>query len=170
MNLDTITFEEIIALNEKHLRLQVILPLLRELGAENIMDLHGVNELGIDIYCEWRDVFNVKRGFAIQIKAGDVTCKGRPDKSPDVIEICRQIEMTKAKEIILTDRVSKVTVDGYYVFISGKINDTARDYILSQKAIYSYLAFLDGDFLFRTIKNRSVLKARAFGMVPPQVI
>lgn len=60
ITIHTINIDKLKALTEKELRKLVMLPLLDYIGVQNVMDLHGSNEKGIDVYFEVYDAFGHK--------------------------------------------------------------------------------------------------------------
>lgn len=150
-------------LSEDDFRQSVIFPLIKELGGEHVLDLHGHNEQGIDIYFEWSDVFSHIRRFGIQLKKGDLICTSQPNANRNIRTICNQIQMGFSKKLIFADShngKTEYTIDGYYVMISGKMNDTASMYIYEQRKVFPYIHILEGEEVLRIIKFRNDRKMK----------
>ena len=163
MDLNKINSNKLKSLKENDLRKKVIIPLLNEIiGSECVIDMHGRNEEGIDVYFEANDIFGHRRRFGIQIKKGDIVCKNCPNPK-SIMTILYQIESAFSKEIILVDsehgKIS-VNIDGYYIFISGKTNEPAANRIYQKRKAYPFVHIIDGDELLKIIKNRDSLKKR----------
>jgi hypothetical protein len=163
INLDSLTVDQLKELPENEVRRHIVIPLLKEIGAENVIDMHGRSEKGIDVYFEWRDVFYHRRRFGIQIKKGDVAYGCPPNRNTNILEICNQIEEGFSKETIMFDsehgKIS-VTIDGYYVLVSGRITQDAKDYIYEKRKKYPYIHIIDGHGIIKVLKNKIELKKR----------
>ena len=74
-------WERLTALSEDELRLEVIIPMLeRTPGLEQVTDVHGVNERGLDVI--FFTVDHIRRTcYAIQLKRGDISGGGSRDKT-----------------------------------------------------------------------------------------
>jgi hypothetical protein len=55
VNLDTITKKRLVSLKEIKLHVEVIFPLLEDMGFRGITYCHGMNECGIDFHFEIHD-------------------------------------------------------------------------------------------------------------------
>lgn len=159
IDLDKINLVKLRRYNEDTLREKVIVPLLQDLGVDNIKDMHRDKryEGGIDIYFDILDVFGHRRRFGIQVKDEDLVCRSRPDKNKNIETICTQIRLGFGKNITLpTSDPGKISVhiDGYYVITSGNVNQVASNYIYQQREAYPYLHIIDGELLFKIIQQR----------------
>lgn len=72
IDLDNITRQQLVLLDEGKLRLEVIIPVLEYIGFRNIVHCHGANECGIDIFFETSDFFGRCKYFGISAKKGDI--------------------------------------------------------------------------------------------------
>lgn len=154
--------------NENMLRKKILIPLLQEIGAENVQDLHGSNEWGIDIYFEHFDIFSHRRRFGVQAKTLDINFTSTPDKDRNILVICNQIEMAFSKSIPLPNSKSgkiEVSIDGYYVITTKKVIQTAAEFILKKRSKYPYLNIIDGNELQRILENRKILQKK-YVLVP----
>ena len=160
VNLDSLTSKKLQSYSENTLRTQIIIPFLYDMRASRVEDQQGSNEQGIDVYFETRDIFGHTRGFGIQIKKGDLICKHRDKPNRNIMEICLQIKSGFGKEFLLsTSSAGKfpVQIDGYYIIISGKINDPAKFHIHQQRHSYPYLHVIDGSELIQIIGRRDII-------------
>ncbi len=165
INLNSLSINQLRQSGEPELRKSIIIPLLKQIGAENVIDLHGSNEQGIDVYFEWLDIFSHRRRFGIQIKKGDLVCGSRPDKNRNILTICNQIKMGFLKEVPLSDSRSGrvgVHIDGYYIIISGRANQNAINYIDRERKSFPSIHIIEGEELIRIIKNRKLLNKQGF--------
>ena len=162
ITIETINIDRLKGLAEDELRKSILLPLLNYIGAQNVTDMHGSNEKGIDVYFENYDAFGHKRRFGIQLKSKDIICTSTPNKASIVI-IVNQIKMAFPRRIKFgtSDKGSDgVHIDGFYVITSGKVNKEAADWIFENRNTYSYIQIIDGGELMEIIKNRDDLKKR----------
>lgn len=163
IDLDKINIRKLRRYNEDILRKHVIIPLLEELGADHIKDMHKnkENEQGIDVYFDALDIFGHQRRFGVQIKRINLVCQSRPDKNKNIETICTQLRLAFGKEITLsTSEAGKITVhiDGYYVITSGIITQMANNYIYQQRKTYPYVHIIDGELLLKIIRQRKEIK------------
>lgn len=168
IDLNPLSINQLRHFSETRLRKSIIIPLLKGIGAESVTDLHGSNEQGIDVYFEWFDIFSHRRRFGIQIKKGDLVYRSRPDTNKNILTICNQIKMAFSKEIILSyskDGKISVHIDGYYVVISGRANQHAKDYIYQERKAFPYIHIIDGDELIRVINNMKVISRKGIGAI-----
>jgi len=156
INLDNLNLKKLQKLKENPLRKEVIIPLLSDLGALNIRDLHGTNEFGIDVYYEVPDIFGEKRRFGIQITAIDLKCGKKPNKN--ILEILAQIKMAFNRPIPIFPEKIEVTIDGFYVITSKDIYENAGKFIVATRTQYPYLHLIDGKQLIQIIQKRKYLK------------
>lgn len=157
-----ITKESLGKLSENDFRKKVIIPLLKTIGAENVIDMHGRTEEGIDIYFEYPDVFEHKKRFGIQVKKGNLRYESRKRRG-NVLTIVNQIKMGFSKEIKCINPEmgkSSFTIDGFYVIISGDTSSEAVDYILRERKSYPYIHIIDGNDLVKIINNKEILAER----------
>lgn len=160
--LESLTYEILVSLTETKLRKEIIIPLLEEIGAERVIDMHGSDEEGIDVYFEYCDIFEHKKRFGIQIKKGNLKYESKTSKK-NVLTIVNQIQMGFSKEIRFIDsEIGKASfmIDGYYVIISGEATAPAKEIILRERRLYPYIHIIEGDGLIRLVQNREILKQR----------
>lgn len=170
IDMDCLTAEQLGRLPEDSLRRDIIIPLLEEIGAENVIDMHGRNEQGIDVYFEWPDVFGHKRKFGIQVKTRKLGFRSRPDRDANIQEIMNQIKMAFGKTVVLPDSMHgkiDANIDGFYIVTSNEISQQARNYIYEERKAFPYVHIIDGDLFVRILKERKLLKERAINMRAP---
>jgi len=163
INLDSLTTNQLIQLEEDDLREKVIIPLLKEIGADRVQDMHGDKEKGIDVYFEWWDVFDHRRRFGMQVKATPLVCTSRPDKNRNILTITNQIQRAFSNVIPLFDSMHgkiHVHIDGFYIVTSKTVTKEAIDYILEERKTYPYIHIIHGDLLMDVIKDIPRLKKR----------
>jgi hypothetical protein len=162
VTINTINIDKLKMLDEDVLRKSILLPLLAHIEVQNIIDMHGSSEKGIDIYFETCDAFGHRRRFGVQIKNKDIVCTSQPNKV-SIITIINQIKMTFSRRIKFgtSDKGNDgVHIDGFYVITSGKVIKEAADWIFENRNTYSYIQIVDGGELMEIIKNKDELKRR----------
>ncbi|MBN3033390.1 MAG: hypothetical protein JW873_04775 [Candidatus Saganbacteria bacterium] len=162
INLDTINIDILKSIkNEDLLRQKIIIPLLNYIFAEDVKDMHGSAEMGIDVWFENPDIFRHRKRFGVQVKCVDLVCKGKPDKNSNIITIQNQIKMAFSHSFNFgtSSKGSEgVHLDGFYIVTSGKVNKSAAEYIYSNKKEFSYIKIIDAEELMGIISNRETIK------------
>lgn len=117
------------ALLEDDLRIKILIPLLKAMGAHSVVDMHGRNEKGKDLYFSYKDLFKRDRHCCVFIKAGDITKSGSNDirSFKGAIEEALDIPLSSPK-----DFTSIVFIEEFYFICNGKINRDANDYLASE--------------------------------------
>lgn len=162
VTINTINIDKLKTLNEDALRKSILLPLFAYIEVQNIIDMHGSSEKGIDIYFETCDAFGHRRRFGVQIKNKDIVCTSQPNKV-SVITIINQIKMAFSRRIKFgtSDKGNDgVHIDGFYIITSGKVSKEAADWIFENRNTYSYIQIVDGSELMEIIKNKDELKRK----------
>lgn len=143
--------------NELRNRLKLTLNALCD-ESERVTDYCGPVEYGLDLVSVKKDIFRKLRCYGIQIKNGNISCKGKPNQK--IKEIIGQLAIAFGKEINV-DGVS-YRLDGFYVIAYGEINTFAMDYINSASKGIRNLHFIDGrslnEFLSKYGPRADVLK------------
>ena len=67
-------------MDEATLRAQVLIPLLQEMGYQDVKEYHGTGELGKDIVCWKADAFGGRQNLVVVAKATRMTGKAKVDK------------------------------------------------------------------------------------------
>lgn len=154
ISLNKITEKELELLSEDVLRKEVVIPLLKRIGCFNVVDLHGTNECGLDVFFEKKDVFKRNKYYGIQCKKGYI--KRTTSNSPNsIITICNQIDLAFTKQFRNSEN-NKVYINGFYLVVSGQINELAKEYISITSKKFPYLDFIDGQFLISMLNDHSI--------------
>jgi hypothetical protein len=128
---------------EEEFTICTVIPLLRDLGFEDVQYTHGVREYGKDVFFKRRTEFGTDEYWAAQVKFGDIS----GNSTRDIDNIIRQIDdafgipieniYTKRK-----DEISKVAV-----IISGVFKNNAKEKIIHKihsPAKRGNVEFIDG--------------------------
>ena len=173
VDLDNINIDKLRKLNEEQLRKNIIIPLLNYIEVQNVVDMHGSREEGIDIYFETFDIFGDKLRWGVQVKTVNLILGSRPSKG-NLLTILNQIKMAFSKKIRVntSDRSGEVYIDGFYIITSGRITDLAIKYINDNRNQYPNIHLIDGCRLMEIIKNKDSLKQRKveFPIGSPKVL
>ncbi len=121
-------------MTEKEYTDQVLIPLLRHMGFQEVTNNHGVKEFGKDILFVEYDRFLLRKYYAAQIKVGDIS-GGNSSQLGDIIE-----HTAHAFEINFEDLITKqeVAISDYYVIISGRFTGNAKDILLRDNRLKPY--------------------------------
>src|SRR3989338_6163261 len=160
VTINTINIDKLKTLNEGVLRRSILLPLLAYIEVQNVIDMHGSHEKGIDIYFETCDGFGHRRRFAVQVKNRDIVCTGRSGGT-SVVTIVNQIKLAFSHRIKFgtSDKGNDgVHIDGFYIITSGKVSPEAAEWIYENRNTYGYIQIIDGGEFMEVIKNRDELK------------
>jgi len=114
---------------EDDLRIKILIPLLKAMGAHPVVDMHGRNEKGKDLYFSYKDIFKKDRHCCVFIKAGDITKSGGNDIRSFKGAIEEALDIPLSSPI---DFSSKVFIEEFYFICNGKINRDANDYLASE--------------------------------------
>lgn len=161
IDLDKINIDRLAVLDENTLRKQVIIPLLKYIDVQNVTDMHGVDEEGIDIYFETLDIFGIRLRWGIQVKNEDLVYAAE-SSNRNLVTILNQIQMAFSKRIrVMTpERSGPSYIDGFYIVTSGKLTGGAMDHIQDNRNKYHNIHIIDGNMLLDIIRNRDSLKRR----------
>jgi hypothetical protein len=129
--------------NEEEFTICTVIPLLRDLGFEDVQYTHGVREYGKDVFFKRRTEFGTDEYWAAQVKFGDVS----GNSTGDIDDIVRQIEdaFGMPMENIYTKR--KEEISKVAVIISGIFKNNAKEKILYKihsPAKKGNVEFIDG--------------------------
>lgn len=141
---------KITRLSEDSLRKDVIIPMLKALGAYGTEDFHGSSEKGKDVYFAYKDIFGEYKHCCFFIKVGDIKKSGKNDIRKMKVHIEEAIQREFINPI---DNKNPIYIEEFYFICSGKINQEARDYItdlLRQRQMPSFRIF-DIDKLIEAI-------------------
>jgi len=121
-------------MTEKEYTDQVIIPLLRHMGFEEVTYNHGVREFGKDIIFVDYDRFLLRKYYAAQVKMGDIS-GGNSGQLGDIID-----QTLHAFEINFEDLITKqeAAISDYYIITSGRFTGNAKDILLQHKRLKAY--------------------------------
>jgi len=146
---------------EDDLRINVIIPLMKALGAIKVEDRHGYQEKGIDVYFSYKNIFNKNKHCGIILKKGDI----KKSYGNDMRNITNQIE--EALRFRLKNPLeftSDIRISEIYIINNGKINNPAREVIKTffDTNIFTNFSIYDADILKNIIhevltKNRKYI-------------
>ena len=139
--------------NEEKFCIDVIIPILEDLGYKDIKFTHGTHEYGIDIIFSNVNNFGLLEWNAIVAKFGDVKLKEGTDINKKVEEISRQIYQSKTmKHSDLNYDELKIT--RIVVVTNGSINYNAKKALESlNPLIKGNIFFIDKDLLLNLASN-----------------
>ncbi|MFW9972426.1 MAG: hypothetical protein ACFFDF_19735 [Candidatus Odinarchaeota archaeon] len=132
---------------EQDFRKKVLLPILKDLGYENIQEIHGQHEYGVDILFSNQNRFNLMEWNAIIAKIGDINLEVGTELSQNLKKIFTQIYQAKSMNH-LEKNYGNVKINRVFIATNGKINYYAKN-VLSQKdpVIEGNIFFIDYDVL-----------------------
>jgi hypothetical protein len=126
--------------DEKKFCLELLLPLLRNMGFVDIEYNHGKREFGKDVTFSEIDKFGVRRNYGVQVKAGDLS----GEAGAEIDKIIAQIDDAFKMAYINTTNREKRYISDLIVAISGRFTDNAKDKIM-EKVDRRNLYFIDVD-------------------------
>ena len=113
---------------------QVVMPLLRQMGFQEVTYNHGVNEFGKDVLFVEYDRFLMRKYYAAQVKLGDIS-GGNSSQIGDIIS-----HTVRAFEIDFNDLITKqkVAISEFYIMISGRFTGNAKEILLQDSRFKPY--------------------------------
>lgn len=140
--------------NEKELRREVLIPILRDLGYDNVKETHGTREFGKDIVFTIRDKFGLPEWNVMVVKNQDI--HGDTSKPNNfALNVLSELKLCKAmpyKDLNYGEKhFAKV-----YLVINGKFRDNAIDIISKNLKDYNLngcLYFMDREFLLNLCRE-----------------
>ena len=132
--------------NENQIRKDITKALKRELGEEEVKNIHGSHEYGIDIIFYHKDVFGTKRKYGIQVKFGDI-------KAREAITLLGQLTIAFGHKYWKDD----TQLDGVYIITNGEFIGGADEYIRSASIGFRNIFTIDGNglkpFIFGSLQQ-----------------
>jgi len=118
--------KKIARLSENSLRRNILIPMLKAMGAYNTEDFHGSSEKGKDVYFSYKNIFERYKHCCFFIKVGNVKKSGRNDirKMQKAIEEAIQRDFPSP-----IDNKTPIHIEEFYFVCSGKINKEAREWL-----------------------------------------
>lgn len=119
-------------LSEEQFRQDVLIPLLKRMGYQNVRERHGSKEYGKDItFCERSELGTTY--YAVVVKAGDISGAASKRTNAEIVStVINQVKMCFDMPLDdITDEMAKDrTIDVVIVWCSGNISGNARDQII----------------------------------------
>lgn len=146
-------------MNEDQLCREIIIPLLRQMGFQDVTYTHGGSgEQGKDIVCWKQDELGVRKNFAVVAKAVPITGKAKIAKGT-AGEVSMQIQQSFGKEY--PDPVSgrSQSVNECWVVTNQTISKEAEEAILSSlgtTTLARNVTFIDGEKLWGLIEKHLI--------------
>lgn len=134
--------EHLLSLSEDEFRDQLLRPLLLKLGLEDGRDYCGRDEYGKDCLFVSRDAMGINV-YTIQTKKGNINMSRKATEN--LLEAAAQIRMMLEVEIPLIEQKRKVLPNKVFLYVSGKINERAREEIVDRLQRDPRIEFRDSD-------------------------
>lgn len=139
------------SLSEDDFRDQVIRPFFLRTGFTDGRDLCGPGEHGKDAIFIEQDRLGFMQVLAVQTKKGNMNLAGKAHSN--IVEAVTQLKTAISTTVVLLKDRKKVTPNRAILCASGKINDAARDHILTQVGNPN-IQFLDVEDLIPVIDEK----------------
>jgi len=132
---------------EKDFRNIILVPILKDLGYDNIQDIHGQHEYGVDILFSNQNRFNLMEWNAIIAKIGNIDFEKGTELSQNLKKILTQVYQAKSMNH-LEKNYGAVKINRVFIATNGKINYHAKN-VLAQKdpLIEGNIFFIDYDVI-----------------------
>lgn len=135
-------------LSEDHFRDTVVRPLFLRLGFRDGRDLCGPTEAGKDTIFAERDKLGIEAIVAVQTKKGNLNLAS--SHSQNVVIAATQLKTALETPVAILGSRRAIKPSKVYLCASGRINDAAKTYILTEVANPN-VTFLDADELIPRI-------------------
>lgn len=132
----------LLKLSEDDFRDKVVRPLFLRLKLKDGRDLCGPTEKGKDVIFIQETAWHVDEVIAIQTKKGSLNLSKK--LSTNIIEAITQLKTALETRINFIDKKERKLPAKVFLCLSGKINDAAREHIISEVKD-SRLLFMDSD-------------------------
>ncbi|MCW4048109.1 MAG: restriction endonuclease [Candidatus Bathyarchaeota archaeon] len=126
--------------DEKKFTLEVVLPLLRKMDFVDVKYNHGTREYGKDVTFSENNKFVIRKNYAIQLKAGNIS--GKAGGEIDII--IGQIDDAFSMPYYDTSSRESRYISELLIIISGRFTDNAKEKII-EKVRQRNVSFLDID-------------------------
>ena len=141
------------SLNESQLRSTILLPLLKRMGLEDVLEYHGGGaEKGKDIVCRYKDPLGELHYVGIVVKSTDI--HGAVGKKGSASEVLFQAEQTLSEPFSDVYSLDNVGIRECWIVTSGIIKNTAIESIrgkLGKSNLDKLTRFIDQDKLITLI-------------------
>lgn len=128
-----------VLLEEKKFTNQLLLPLLRAMGLNDVHYNHGKREFGKDLTFSDVDKFGVRRNYGVQVKAGNLS--GEAQSTFD--KIIGQIDDAFDTPYVEVTSREQRYISTLVIAISGRFTDNAKDKIMAKVGRRRTVYFLD---------------------------
>jgi len=169
------TREQIEAMNERELREQVLVPLLKAMGFQGVHIQHGSSELGKDIVCWKSDQWRGRLNYAVVVKAEDI--RGAVTGTGSAAAILTQVEQCFNEPYADPQTGQERCVEQCWVATSRRIMRTAMNSIkgkLAKSNLDKLVLWINGDSLWEYVDqylNLEPAGERIFESIPlPQTL
>ena len=144
---------------------KVVMPLLRRMGFIDVRNNHGINEFGKDILFSKYDEFGIKKHYAAQLKAKNISGKNAKDMDDIIAHIGRAYNIPHLD--LITGE--SVFIDEFYVITSKEFIGNAITMIREDERIRkqkNYLHFFDGEKIHELDNNNyKIIKERIEALI-----
>ncbi len=126
--MENAVWNRLASLSEQELRTQVVIPILeRTPGLDQITDVHGINERGLDVI--FFTVDHIRRTcYGLQLKRGDISGGGSQNRT--VKQIIDQLDLAGGfRHPVAVHPSGEYHVERFVVATNGRISGTAREEI-----------------------------------------
>lgn len=136
---------------ERDFRKEILIPILKYLGYDNIQDIHGPHEYGVDILFSNLNQFGLMEWNGIVAKIDDINLEVGTELSQNLKKIFIQIYQAKSMNH-LEKNYGNVKINRVFIATNGKINFHAKN-ALSQKdpLIEGNIFFIDYDVILNLL-------------------
>lgn len=131
-------------LSEEQLRNVVLIPLLTQMGFEDVIEYHGAVEKGKDLICRFPDMLGVTRYVGVVVKRTDI--HGAVSQAGNAGEVLLQIQQTFDEPYTDIFDLKEVVIDECWVVTSGIVKPTAVESIqgtLKKSNLNKLVRFID---------------------------
>lgn len=126
---------------EQDFRKEILIPILSNLGFNNIQDMHGQYEYGVDILFSNKNKFNIMEWNAIVAKIGDINLDEGTEISQNLKRIFTQVYQAKSMNH-LEKNYNNVKLNRVFIATNGKINFHAKN------ALFKKEPLIEGNIFF----------------------
>lgn len=116
---------------------EVLLPLFRAMGFNDVHYNHGKREFGKDITFSEIDKFGVRRNYGVQVKAGDLS----GEVQSDLDKIIAQIDDAFTIPFLEVTSREQRYISNLIIAVSGRFTDNAKDKIMAKVAVRTVYFF-----------------------------
>lgn len=132
---------------EQVFRKEILIPILKDLGYDNIQDIHGQHEYGVDILFSNLNKFNLMEWNGIVAKINDINLKVGTELSQNLKSIFSQVYQAKSMNH-LEKNYGNVKITRVFVTTNGKINFHAKNALFQKDPlIKGNIFFIDYDVI-----------------------